>query len=410
MFVFSIGTGVITARSLGASGRGLLGALLTWPQFIAYLATFGLCASLLLNAKRRPEERGRLYAAALVLASVFGLLAALAGIALMPELMSHYSTAEMWQARLVMLAAPIILLALVLQTGAEGVGDFSGANLFRILGGFGTFATIIALAVTHLLTPLAAAACYLLPQALVAVWLFRRSRLQYRPELHGFLRASRQLCTLGLRCYPIELVNAANGYLGQVMVASMLAPEAVGFFIVSLGIARLLEIFYAAIAAILLPVTAAQSKADVINKTARAARVTFMAMACAAMPLIIAMGYVLPLVYGVSFDDAVPIARTLLLESLLGGTIWILMQAFVALGRPELATTIHVAVIGISAPLLIGLVPRLGPLGAAQILLSMSLLKLALVLLVYRLVLAVSPVHFVPRVSDVRHVKAALAR
>jgi O-antigen/teichoic acid export membrane protein len=410
MFILSIGTGVVTARSLGASGRGLLGALLTWPQFIAYLMTFGLCASLLLNAKQRPEERGRLFAASLILAGAFGLMAAVVGDIVVPPLVAHYGTAEMNHARLAMLMAPVILVVLVLQTAAEGIGDFTGANLLRGVAALGTFVSVLALALLHELTPLNAAACYLLPQAPIALWLLVRLSAKYHLQFSGFFQAARPLCTFGLRCYPIELVNAANGYLGQVAVVALLPAASVGVFIVSMGISRLLEIFYSAIAAILLPATAARRKTDVVEKTAQAVRLNLLAMLSMALPLIIVMPYVLPAVYGTSFVEAVPVARTLLMEGMLSGSIWVLMQAFIALGRPELATMVHLLVLVVSATLLVTLVPREGALGAAQILLSMSLLKLLLVLLVYRIVLAVSPREFVPRMSDVLHIKTALAR
>jgi hypothetical protein len=34
--------GIITARSLGPDGRGLLAGIIMWPQFLAYAMTMGI--------------------------------------------------------------------------------------------------------------------------------------------------------------------------------------------------------------------------------------------------------------------------------------------------------------------------------------------------------------------------------
>ena len=62
VFILGInaGTGIITARLLGPSGRGELAAMIMWPQFLAYCLTLGVPSALLYNLKRYPGQASSL--------------------------------------------------------------------------------------------------------------------------------------------------------------------------------------------------------------------------------------------------------------------------------------------------------------------------------------------------------------
>jgi O-antigen/teichoic acid export membrane protein len=389
IFALNIGTGIITARVLGAEGRGLLASLLTWPQFVAYSMTFGLFASFVFNVKASPSEKGVLFAAGNLYAGALGVAAAVVGAVLMPILLPGFSAQDLRVAQGLMLAAPLILLSLMLQTAAEAAGDFSGANTLRGVSVLGTFAAVCALALAGALSPVAAAVCYLAPQLPVAVWLCGRLRRDYKPTLSGFRQVSRRLIVYGLRCYPIELLTAASAYVGQAIVVLMLDPASVGYFTLSVGLARLLEIFFATAASVLLPSIAARRPSEVVEKTVRAARLTFLIMVLFAVPALLLIPVVLPLVYGADFAGAANIARLLVMEGVISGTVWVLLQAFVALGRPELPTMVHGVTVLLSAVLLLVFIPPYGVLGAAASLLAVSVVKLIFAMGLYRSVLAV---------------------
>jgi O-antigen/teichoic acid export membrane protein len=410
IFTLNIGTGVLTARVMGAEGRGLLAALLTWPQFIAYLTTFGLTASLMYNVKTSPLERGRFLGAALCLVAIAGCLACLAGIALMPWMLPGYGADQLATARLLMATAPVILLALAVQTAAEAAGDFPGANALRGLSVVGTLAGIVSLASAGTLTPASAALCYLLPQAPIGVWLFLRLRRGYAPTLHRFGQTSRRLIGYGLRCYPIELLNTALTYAGQAMVITLLAAADVGYFNVAIGVGRILEVIYTTVATVLLPATAGQHPASITERTMRAARLTLFLMILALVPMALAIPVIMPLVYGPDFANAVSIARLLLLESALSGAVWVMLQAFLALGRPEYPTILQIAALVISVSSLLLVVPGYGAVGAAAVLVGVAVLKLALAVALYRVVLKVPMRQMPPSVEDVRYVRALLRR
>jgi O-antigen/teichoic acid export membrane protein len=75
----NVGTGIITARLLAPDGRGMLAAMILWPQLLAGLLALGLPSALLYNVKRRPEIAHALVGAALITGAVMGVVAILVG-------------------------------------------------------------------------------------------------------------------------------------------------------------------------------------------------------------------------------------------------------------------------------------------------------------------------------------------
>ncbi len=334
IFALNVGCGVLTARGLGAEGRGILAALITWPQFVAYLLTFGLVNSFIFNVKSDPHGKSRYFGAVIVLALLAGAVATAVGVALMPRLLGEYSDADVRLAQYLMTAAPAVLLALAVQSAAEAASDFRGANVLRGASVAATFLCLLALRGTVRLSPLTAAASYLVPQIPMTIWLIVRLARCCRPRLTVFAATAWQLAGYGLRCCPHEFITGAAAYAGQVVVVTRVEPAAVGWYTVSVSIARLLEIFYATVSSVLLPAPApaARSAAEVVEKTARAARLTALLMTGFMAPLFLSLPWLLPRIYGTEFAQAVPVARLLLLEGVLSGTVWVMMQAFLALG------------------------------------------------------------------------------
>ncbi|WP_433966855.1 hypothetical protein [Tunturiibacter gelidiferens] len=98
--------GIITARSLGADGRGLLAGIIMWPQFLAYGMTMGIPIASVYWLKRRPDISSELAGAGLLLSVAFSLLAALVGAVIIPYSLHTYPAAAIHLAKLWILVTP----------------------------------------------------------------------------------------------------------------------------------------------------------------------------------------------------------------------------------------------------------------------------------------------------------------
>jgi O-antigen/teichoic acid export membrane protein len=273
---------------------------------------------------------------------------------------------------------------------------------------FAVFTAIALLAMLASLTPQRAALCYALPALPMVAWLFVRLRRNLPPAGEGVGGAARQLFGYGLRCYPNDLLTAASAGVAQIVVVTLAAPAVVGLFVVSFNLSRMLDILYTSVATVLMPSTAARQENAVVEKTAFAARLNFAASGAVALPLLIFTPVILPLLYGSSFAPAVPVARLLIIEVVISGTTWILAQAFIAAHRPGVATLLQAASLVVAAPLLGAVVPKFGALGAAAVLLGVSILKLACVGICYAAIFRVRPAAMLYHRSDVDYVMGML--
>lgn len=381
-------TGIITARRLGPEGRGELAAILL-PGVIANAMTLGLPSAVTYTFRRYPDERRALFAAALAISLLLGVLAALIGLVVVPRWLHQYPVRDIRVAQLFILVAPVTIATLVVASVLAVEGNFAAANQTRYLAPALTLMGLLACWATRSLTPITAAFAYVMPS--IPILLLRVAPLwrQFRPRGGGLRHPARLLLDYGARSYGIDLVGTFSVQVDQALVVAFLSPAAMGIYAVALSASRVLNALQGSIVTVLLPSTAARPAAEVVALTARAARVCTALAAPAAAAIAIAGPLAIRIMYGAKFAGAVPVFRILLVEVVLSGATWILVQAYMAVGRPGVVTTLQAFGLALSIPLMILLIPRLGLVGAAIALLVSTSVRLVLTLAGYRQLLRV---------------------
>ena len=393
-------TGIITARVLGPDGKGAQTAVSLWPQFLAYSLTLGLPSALLYNLRRAPNEGARDFSASLVLGAVMGLFAAGVGIAIIPLWLTDYPAEVIRLAQWSMLLAPLSLLSLVFVHVLQAREEFRHYNAARYLQPVLALTALAFLAFTGRLTPLSAALCYVLPQVPIFLWLLVRLWRIYRPVWSGLGGSFRRLFSYGLRSYGSDLLGPVTSQLDRVLVAGLLDPAALGLYVVAVSAARILNALQVAVVSVLFPKASGREVEDVVALTGRGARVSTLLTLLAATVLALLGPYAMGFVYGREFVEAVTVFRYLLLEAVLGGTAWVLAQAFMALGRPGTVSAMQVLGVGMSVTLMLVLVPRYGLAGAGLALLAATAARLVFIVASFRLILNVHAPALWPRRAD----------
>ena len=391
ILVINVGTGVITARFLGADGRGEQAAITLWPQFLAYLMTLGIPSALIYNLKRHKEHESEIFSAALVLSGVLGIVAMVVGVVFIPGWMTQYSPTSIQTAQWFMLAAPLALLGVSFSAALEAKNDFTTSNQSKYLAPLATLLLLIGLVGAEKLTPLTAGLSYLLPNVPITIWLVFRLRQLFQIRWHRFIESCKLLLSYGLRSYGVDLLGTLSGQIGQVLVVGLLTPANMGLYTVALSLSRMLNLFQSSVITVLLPKAAARPIDEICLLTGRAARISLVLTLLIAAILAIGSPALLQLLYGSEFVQAVNVLRILLLEVVLSSTTWILAQTFMAAGRPGVVTVLQGIGFGLSVPLMLVLIPRYGLVGAGVSLLGSSSIRLAFVWLSYGITLKVSP-------------------
>lgn len=375
-------TGIITARQLGPDGRGELAAIML-PGMLANAMTLGLPAAVTYTFRRYPEQRRALFMAAMIISPVLGILAALVGIVVVPHWLHQYPARDIRVAELLILAAPVTIVTLVVTSVLAVEGNFASANLTRYLAPVLTFAALLVCWAMHTLTPVTAAFAYVLPSIPVLLLRIRLLWRQFRPRRQPLWQPARLLLNYGARSYGVDLVSTFAVQVDQALVVAFLSPAAMGTYAVALSASRVLNALQTSIVTVLLPSAAARPPAEVVALTGRAARVSTALAAVIATVIAIAGPLALRTMYGAKFAGAVPVFRILLVEVVVSGATWILVQAYMAVGRPTVVTALQAFGLGLSVPLMIILIPRFGLVGAAMALLISTSVRLLLTLAGY---------------------------
>lgn len=405
ILTINMATGIITARMLGPQGRGEQAAIVMWPQTLAFAMTLGLPTALLYNFKLRPQDKEKLFTAALLMGTGLGVLASLLGIFFLPRWLTQYSLEVIRTAQWFMVTAPVLLLATILGAALEAEGEFTFANQLRYLQPLMTLVVLSGLVWAEVLTPLTAGLAYLLPNLPLLIWILAYLRRRFSPSWLELGSSCKRLISYGLRSYGVDLLGTLSAQIGQAMVVSLLTPADMGMYVIALSLSRMLDVLQSSIITVLLPKTAARPVKEIVKLTGRSARISLLLTLLATILIIILAPILLPLLYGQEFLKALLVLRILLIEVTIGGTLWVLAQAFMAAGRPGIVTILQSLGLGLSIPLLLFFIPMYGFVGAGLALLCSTIVRLICVLICYPLILKVPPPNLLVTVEDWRFLK-----
>jgi O-antigen/teichoic acid export membrane protein len=395
-------TGILSARALQPAGRGELASMILWPIFLASALTFGLPSALTFRLRSNPEQLSRLLGAALVLATLTGLIGSVAGIIFMHAWIPQYSHQVIQFARLFVLNAPMTAVLMVGRAALESHGDFTASNKLLIIPPALTLFWLIGLWRVGLLTPVNAAIAYVVVGIPPFIWMLVRLWRTFQPSVESFMDSAGSLLSYGIRAYGIDLCGTMSMYIDQALVVRALAPQMMGTYVVALSLSRILNAFHASVVMVLFPKAVSQPRDVVREMTSRAARISTLLSALAGVGIVSFGPHLLSLLYGREYTGATAVLRILVLEVVLSGGTFVLSQAFMALERPGVLTALQVLGLLFTLPLMIILVPKLGIVGAGLALLASTTARLIFVLASFPVFLKMRVPNVLPKIEDLQ--------
>lgn len=400
ILVGNVVTGIITARTLGPEGRGELAAMMMWSTFLAYTLTFGLPSALLFNLKRYPSKKREYFSAALLLSLLLGFVAMLIGIIFIPIWLGQYSEEVIRFSQWLMLLSPSTLVATILVATLEAENEFTKANQFSYFCSIAAIPILLILWYLDFLNTFSAALAYTLSTVPIFLWILIYVCKKIGLTKKSLLIHSQSLLNYGIRSYGIDLLGTLASKVDQILVVGLLAPSAMGMYVVALSLSRLLNMFHSSIVTVLFPKAAGKSLNEVVSLASQVARVNLILETIAGTSVIIFAPLILGIMYGPRFAEAIPVFQILVAEIILSGTSEVLAQSFMALGKPEIVTLSQGIGLGLSIPLMLLLIPRLGLEGVGLALLVSTLVRLIVIILCYPMALKVNSPKLMPRKKD----------
>jgi O-antigen/teichoic acid export membrane protein len=403
-------TGLVSAALLGASGRGVLAALLTGPAFLAGICCFGLHAALIYRMKEQPGEASRYLGTSFTLTMLFGAAGIAAGWIAAPLWLHNYDAHTLWLGRLLLLGLPLALANWTMSGAAEAQGWFTFASFTLYLQNFGVLALLAAFGLAGWITPSTAALAYVAPTIPVFIFFLIRMMPRLKPDFRPSPKHAANLIRYGIRLYGVDLLNIFQQYSDQLIAVALLPAHLVGAYAVAQSVARLPNVVAAGVSTVLFPSVAARSKAHVMEKVALSFRLVTIVSGAAALALAICGPTLLLLIYGQSFAASIAPLRILLVATVISNGTAILYQAYAASGRPGFVTICEIVGLLTSLPLMAALASTSGPIGIALAVLAGAILRAALATGGLTLVLKAAWPRLWPDTSDLRRLTAAFTQ
>jgi O-antigen/teichoic acid export membrane protein len=411
MTALNVVAGWLTARALGPVQRGELSAVILWPSLLYLVQSLGLYESVIYFIGKDPAHKRMIVATATILLMLISAGVTVASVLIVPHTLSHYDQSTRLLASLYCLATPVATLSMIGASVLIGTLKLLRLNMIRVANSALSFAVTLSLIATHHATVLAFVLLSFAANVLTLVLCWEPFVQRGMHSLVPSLPVAKTMLSYGRGCYIAGLCNMANSRLDQALIAVLLPPRYLGWYVVSVSISALTGLIPSTINTVVFPFTV-RSKTYVVRETLVVSLwVTAAVAAAIATVTIVLCPLALRLLYGVRFDGAVLPAQILALGSISLSCGQLLSYNCRAVGAPGQAATSEAIGLAVTLAALPLLLVKLQIVGAAVAsLLSYSCTAAYLVMVTgHRLNIGVAQFLLLTRDSRARFTTGVLA-
>ena len=358
------GTGVLLARVLGPTNRGVLAAALLWPTIVAAVGTVGVMESTTYHLARRTAPAGTVVGSGIALVLVQSLVfTAVGAIAILVALSSHHAARA---ASYTFLAFIPVNIATLFGAGAlNGLQRYGRFQMVRLLVIVTTVMLLGALALANTLTIHHAVLAYLAAN-LVTFGVTGALLRPHATPLRYDRATLRSLFSYGIRSHSSNVSSQLNERLDQLVISIFLASRSLGIYVIAVTMTSATYLVGTSISWVALPqIAGLQDGAARTALARRTLQLTFALSVLVSLPVFVLAGPLVRLFFGASFASAAPITRILLVAVVCLGTNRVFEAVLRAVGRPLDAGVAELIALGTTVSGLALLLPTVGLSGAA---------------------------------------------
>ena len=361
-------SGILLARGLGAESRGYLALIVLVPTILTQIGLVGLPTAtsyFVAQGVARDHVLSLLFRP--ILAQVLGSSVVLVLVLLWLQLGAQPGFFIAGIATLPGVGGAIVgYYGLAVIQGGQFYKVF---NLLRIVPTAANAVAVVVLYTSHELSLKTAAFAWSVSMLALAVLTIAAVRVTGSGSVAPSTRALRlgELVTFGMKAFVGSLYPIETFRLDQLLVGLIFTPVALGYYVVGLAFTNLLTFVNQSLGMVAYPAIA--STADARRQRRLLWNFVWFSLGLSSLAvgaIEIALGWLVPLLYGSDFLPAISLARVLLAAVLVRGVRRILSDSLKGAGAPT-AGTIAEVVSWVAALLFLGLFALLdtGPLGVA---------------------------------------------
>lgn len=360
-------TGILTARFLGPSQKGIYYAMSSWVDMVGYLAGLGINQAFVWYYHGN-VNRQRLFRRTLMigLCSILG-SSVMGGVLIWYPMHRLGHIALLW-AGIGLAMLPIGTLYGISTTYLMASGNVSAYNRLRLIQSVSATLCIVILASCKFLNLSSYLTCLngtsLVTSLLCVAVTFRELRKE-TPAVTEEVPAVPQFMSKSLSYFLPSLSSLFNERLDQMICTLWLSQREIGLYGVSNSSLGVLGSLIGGFSTVFFPAMAQSDSAEITSKGNKAFRV-YTLMALVAIVCVITLSpEVLRVMYGQNYAAAYPIVVGLAPVAVFSGLIGILYQGFFSAGKPSYALISEIVGAVSGALLIWWLAPRHGAVGVS---------------------------------------------
>jgi O-antigen/teichoic acid export membrane protein len=358
--------GVLMARMLDPTARGVLALAMTAPFTVAYFIDPGIVQSNIYLIGRKERPVGAVVANALTLATMIGTgTAVILWLARSVILRTFLSGLTAAQFTLLLLLLPLFLLDSYMMSVLRALRRFDLFNLRRLLGQLVLLAAMFIVLVVFNKAASGAVLAFVCASAASAILglVFVGSMVRLRPGLHMGLLS--EALPYGLKSYVQNLVGHLNYRLDVYLLALFLEPAQIAFYVIATNVAELAWYIPNSVGTVLFPSLSAAPHERVHLLTAEVCRHTIFVTALSTLGLAAVGGVVVPLFYGPAYLPALA-PFFILLPGILSMAVYkVLTRNFSSRDRQQMSILAAAGALVLNVGLNVVVIPHYGIGGAA---------------------------------------------
>ncbi len=406
--LINVVTGVITARLLGAEGRGVFAAVTLWPQFLASVAQLGLPIAMVYFLRNHPADARRILSAGLVLALAVSAVATGAGLVATEFFMRKFSRADILLADGCILFTVTNVLVMLLRQAMTAQGRFRAFNISSTLPPLLYMLLLLAALALLPLTPGMAALALMLSSPLTLGWIVWTMRGGPAPTPSGLAPWCGRIIHFTSRTAPMEVASNLLLYIDRLVLITVISAEELGLYVVAFSLSRLMLVLQTAVQSVVYPSMSGRAPHEMKALHDQAFRLVCYAVAGAVAGTTLLGTTMLGLVYGADYRPAGALLNILIIEAGVTCIGHVVVQLYLAMGRPGYASVAQVTSLGVACAGLAVLVPQMGAAGAAWSLVAGSAARLVVLLVGVRMQLKMEMPRLWPSFDDLAYLRAKM--
>jgi O-antigen/teichoic acid export membrane protein len=231
-------------------------------------------------------------------------------------------------------------------------------------------------------------------------WIIWRLWGRFTLSLQGVSNWIRPVFSFSIRSMFIDVVATALTFVDKVALINFVSVEDLGLYTVAFSLSRLTLMLQTAVPSVVYPLMAGKTRQGMIDLHDQAFRFVLYIVLVVIAGTAVFGQMIISVLYGKSFASVDQVLLLLVAQAGFECLCTVVVQLYMTLARPGLASTSMLVSLAASAALLLALVPTAGILGAALALLLSSIVRLGLLLAGMTVVLKVPLPRLMPTRSD----------